>query len=58
MYQEWMDGIPLLVPGCHQHNMAQLTRAEEYYRNNNDEEMANKMHMDYLIEEYLEFCGV
>ena len=55
MYQEWMDAIPLLVPGCHRHNAAQLARAEEYYRNHNDIEEADKIHQQYLKElSYLE----
>lgn len=57
MYQEWMDGIPLLVSGCHAHNAAQLARAERYYRENGDDKMADEIHLSYLIEKHLEFNG-
>ena len=50
MYQEWMDAIPLLVPGCPRHNAAQLARAEEYYKNHNDYEEAKRIHKEYLKE--------
>lgn len=26
MYQEWMEGVPILVPGCYEHNIEQLKK--------------------------------
>ena len=43
MYQEWMDGVPLLVEGCNEHNRQQLAIARDYYRRNGNEEMAKDM---------------
>lgn len=40
MYQEWMDGIPILVSGCHEHNIEQFKKARDYYMNNKNYEMA------------------
>lgn len=40
MYQDWMDGVPLLVSGCNEHNRGELAKARDYYRRKGDEEMA------------------
>lgn len=43
MYDDWMDGCPLLVKGCNEHNRSELAKARDYYRRNGNEEMAKKM---------------
>lgn len=39
MYQEWMDGIPILVSGCYEHNIEQFKKARGYYMNKKDYKM-------------------
>lgn len=31
MYQEWMDGVPLLYEGAYEHNISELKKAISYY---------------------------
>ena len=31
MYQEWIDGIPLLYEGAYEHNISELKKAISYY---------------------------
>lgn len=31
MYQEWMDGVPLIYKGAHEHNISELKKAISYY---------------------------
>lgn len=53
MYQEWLEGVPLLVPGCHYHNAQQLKAAEKYYEKQGDKESAEHFKNAYLLEEKL-----
>lgn len=39
MYQEWLDGMPILISGCYEHNIEQLKKARDYYMNNENYEM-------------------
>lgn len=39
MYEEWMDGIPLPVEGCYQHNITEYTRAANYHKKQNNKEL-------------------
>lgn len=50
MYQEWMDGVPLLVSGCRENNLLELTIARDYYERNGDKELAEQMQQ--TIENY------
>lgn len=43
MYQDWMDGCPLLVKGFNEHNRSELAKARDYYKRNGLEEQAEKM---------------
>ena len=40
MYFEWMDGIPIIVSGCHEHNAEQYARAAKYYEEKGHAESA------------------
>ena len=50
MYQEWMDAIPLLVEGCHKHNIQQLRKAEEYWKREENIERAESIRNEINIE--------
>lgn len=39
MYQEWLDGMPILISGCYEYNIEQLKKARNYYMNKKDYEM-------------------
>lgn len=41
MYQEWMDGYPLLIDGLYDYNIKQMQIAKNYYLKNNKTEIAN-----------------
>lgn len=41
MYQEWMDGYPLLIDGLYDYNIEQMQIAKNYYLKNNKTEIAN-----------------
>lgn len=41
MYQEWMEGVPILVPGCYEHNIEQLKKAKHYHIKHNNFKTAN-----------------
>lgn len=42
MYGEWMDGIPILVDGCYEHNIEELETAKTYYiKHKNYKEVKN-----------------
>ena len=43
MYEEWMDAVPLIVSGCHEHNIAQWNRAKEYWERNGDMQRAKEI---------------
>lgn len=53
MYQEWMDGVPLLVSGCHEHNAEQLRTAANYYKKQGNDEMAEHCENAWLLEKQL-----
>ena len=42
MYDEWMDGCPLLVEGCDEHNRSELAKARDYWRLHGNEEKAKE----------------
>lgn len=50
MYEEWMDGIPLTVEGCYEHNITEYTRAANYYEKQNNKEKA-EMYKNYANQE-------
>lgn len=50
MYEECMDGIPLPVEGCYQHNITEYTRATKYYEKQNNKEIA-EMYRNYANQE-------
>ena len=45
MYQDWMDGVPLLLSGSEfkEYNRQQLAIARDYYRGKGNEEQAKEM---------------
>lgn len=50
MYQEWMEGVPLLFKGFKEHNLSQLARARDYYERKGNKELAECMQR--AIEKY------
>ena len=44
MYDEWMDGVPIVVSGCHEYNAEQYAKAERYYENKGKVESAEYYH--------------
>lgn len=44
MYFEGMEGIPIIVSGCYEHNAEQYKRAENYYENKGMTESAEHYH--------------
>lgn len=52
MYQEWMEGFPVLVSGCYEHNIEQLKRAKHYYIEHNDFKAANFFQQSIDEEQY------
>lgn len=52
MYQEWMEGVPILVPGCYEHNIEQLKKAKHYYIEHNDFKTANSFQQSINEEQY------
>lgn len=53
MYQEWMDGVPLLVSGCHKHNVEQLRTAANYHKKQGNIEMAEHCENALSLEKQL-----
>lgn len=35
MYEEWMNGFPIIMEGCDESNAWQKKKAENYYKENN-----------------------
>lgn len=50
MYQEWMDAVPLLVEGCHKHNISQLRKAEDYWKREGNIERAESIRNEINME--------
>lgn len=50
MYQEWMDGVPLLFKGTYYNNINELKRAINYYEKHGDYSTA-KTYKEILAEQ-------
>lgn len=50
MYQDWMDGVPLLFNGCYENNIAQAQKAVDYYEINEKKEQADSWR-NYIQDE-------
>lgn len=50
MYQEWMDGVPDIVEGCHENNRIEAGIAVAYYEKHGNPEIANYWR-NYMNEE-------
>lgn len=50
MYQEWMDGVPLLFKGAYYNNINELKRAISYYEKQGDYSTA-KTYKEMLTEQ-------
>lgn len=50
MYQEWMDGVPLLFDGFSEYNVVQLQKAKEYYIRKNDIETVKNIEKAIIRE--------